>query len=511
MQAGVFAPLASSGFQDYRNLAMQEVDPNAQFVLDPKLVRPCDPVKTPTKYCFPKDHGGKAGKPSMMRATLQLMADWKATEKISIHAVVRVVGSLKLDVDEYAQPSKLGVGVDRREYNRDWAWRNYYNEVDLREFYVDVEATRWLSFRIGRQQVTWGDIGSYRLLDVVNPTNSTWHFGPLESFEDTRIPLWILKTFIEIKDWDQSLEVVWVPAIDRDEDLVTTPLTFVGAWGLPLSNTPSPHLIHEKKMMYPGNVIEDQRIGFRWQGSITPAASYSLVYYYTHQLSPPIPLYFDLDPNSPTNDITTLYLGFPRQHIAGFTFDYAFENPIGMVAKFEMSIEPDHTYPRKSKGYRFMKPDDNIPNRYHFEPIEKPTVNYAVQLMRPTMIRWLNPTSNILFVGQFMHTMIPTLTRLERRELTTVPGFNDYELQKHSYTGVFVMATNYLHGLLSPRMTAAYVHPKSGFISGALSVRIGPHWRIRLQVTDFFGHDQYRGVGLFRDRDEINLRVRCQF
>ena len=86
------------------------------------------------------------------------------------------------------------------------------------------------------EKVAWGEIGQYRLLDVVNPSNDTWHFGPLESFEDTRIPLWIVKGLVEFPSIDHSLEIVWLPGIDRPQDMVTVPLSFVGAWGPPRSN-----------------------------------------------------------------------------------------------------------------------------------------------------------------------------------------------------------------------------------------------------------------------------------
>ena len=504
MQGGVFVPLTSQLYQDHDSRSFRE-KPGGDGVDETK---PCDPVKNPLAPCMPVDHGAKAGKLSIMRGSIRLVGDWRPEEKVTVHGVISLVGSLKLDVDKYAQPPSFPDGVNRRDYAKDWAWRNYYNEVDLRELYVDIEATKWLTFRLGRQQVVWGDINSYRLLDVINPVNTTWHFGPLESFEDTRIPLWIWKTMFEIKEWDHSLEFVWVSALDRDKEMVNPPLTLVGAWGLPLSNTPSPFIIKEKKFLYPGNEIEDSRIGLRWRGNITPASTYSLMYFYTHVISPPIPMYWDLAENMV--DIETLYLGFPRQHIAGAAIDYAFESPIGMVAKLEASVEPDRTYPRISST-PFMHEDPEIENRQVFEPPEKTTVNYAVQLMRPTMIRWLNPTQNFLFVTQWSHTIVPDLSEFERQDLVVVPGFNDYKLQAHSFTGVFAVATNYMHGLLSPKVTAAYIHPKSGFIATQLAVRLGRNWRLRLQVTDFFGADPYKAVGFFRDRDEVNLLVRYQF
>ncbi len=532
LQSGVFVPLGLDGFYD-KDRAFQDHPMKAyrtrtlggghkEYLYD----RPCDPAFDPNAECSPVDHGGRAGNASMFRGTMQLEGDWAPYEYINLHAVVRGVYSLAIQQDYWAQPPAYFDVSDRAE----WVQQNMYNEFDLREFYLDYYATDWLSFRIGRQQVTWGETGQYRLLDVINPVDNSWHFGPLESFRDTRIPLWIAKALIEFQNIDHSLELVWVPGIDRPEDSVTVPLTFVGAWGLPPSSTPSSLKFMKKEFLYPSQDMPDSmRGGFRWKGNITSRATYSLVYYYTHQLSPPVPSYYDYMPlvgadGQPvvvdgvtfydSNFMETLYLEYPRQHIAGFSLDYTFENPIGMVAKLEAAIEPDRTFPRTSKGQDGHTPDlayGDGSQRVHINPIQKPVLSYAVVLMRPTMIRFLNPTQNFLLVLQWMHTIIPDISDVEKIALVNIPGFNDYTIQTHSWKIIGALRTSYFHGFLSPKVIVAYVHPESGFVTASLSFRIYDHWRAQLAVTDFFGTDPYKAVGLFRDRDEVNLRVRFQF
>lgn len=516
VQGGVFVPLTSNLFQDYDSSAFLKIGNDIRVNEDAYA---CDPVNVPQKPCYPTSHGAKAGKASMLRSTLQLMGEWRPEEHILVHAVVRLVGSLKLDLDQYAQLPIYPDDMDRRQYNIDTVWRKYYNEIDLREFYVDIEATSWLSFRLGRQQVVWGDVNSYRLLDVINPVNNTWHFGPLESFEDTRIPLWIVKAMFEMKDIDHSLELLWVPGLDRDEETVNTPLTFVGAWGLPLSNTPSPFIIDEKVFMYPGNEFKDMRAGLRWRGNISPQSTYSLMYYYTHMVSPPVPLYFDLKPREggygyDQSHMEKLYLGYPRQHMAGFSIDYAFQSPIGLVAKLEASVEPDRTYPVRSdlKNTHYDTEFGDGSQRLVFNVKKKPVLNYAVQFIRPTMIRFLNPTQNFLLLLQFSHSVIFDLSEVDKMVLINIPGYNDYPVTTaESFSAVFLMATTYMHGMIAPRFVVAYVHPNSAFISTSVSFRLGRHWRLKVQLTDFFGSNPYKALGLFRDKDEINLSVRYQF
>ena len=51
----------------------------------------------------------------------------------------------------------------------------------------------------------------------------------------------------------------------------------------------------------------------------------------------------------------------------------------------------------------------------------------------------------------------------------------------------------------------------SGFVSLQLAISPSDNWRINLALTEFWGNKAYHGLGFFRDRDEINLRIRYQF
>jgi hypothetical protein len=513
MQGGVFAPLFSDKFKPHENLAgftTPSGNPNPQM--------PCDPVTIQTLQCLPYDHGQKPGSPSIARATFQLEAQWNISDKVGLHAIVRAVRSLQLPADEYAQiPAPHPDPALRKDYAERWAHDNYYQELDLREFYLDLTPKSWLSFRIGRQQVAWGDTGQYRLLDVVNPQNNTWHFAPLEAIEDTRIPLWMWLTTIDMPEIDHSLELLWIPLIDRPKDTVHTPISFVGAWGLPYTNAPTSFYMERREFRYPGQRLEDQRAGLRWKGNLGAHTSYSLVYMYTHQLGPPVPLYYEQKPLATggfdSSNASVAVLTFPRQHIAGFTLEQLID-PLAMIARLEAAFEPNRTYPGDT---RTTHPVPEHGNRYFFYKNVEMAVSYAAVLQRPTMIRFLNPTQNFLLIAQFMHTAVPTLTEddVKTGYLREVPGYNKWEAQKHSYRVIFAARTNYLNGKITLGLTGAYIpNPyadDSGFYSIDLGFRFGPHYRLNVTATDFFGKDPYRDLGLFRDRDELHAALSVLF
>jgi hypothetical protein len=518
MQGGLFVPLVSDGFKAHENEAYRK----DQFGYD--RTAPCDQVANPnvgSNGCFPVDHGKKAGSPSLARATLQIEAHWDFTSKFALHTIIRGVRMAKVAADQYAQVPSPPDDVNlRREYAENWV-HDQYNRFELREFYLDALPLSWLTFRIGRQQVAWGETGQFRLLDVVNPIDSTWHFGPLESFEDQRIPLWMLLTTIDVPKLHAALEMLWIPGLDKKRDFVSPPLSNAGAWGVPYSNQPGTYRIRNKNFRYPGNKdLSDSRFGARWKGDLGDHGSYSFVYMYTH-MQVPVLKEIDLTPTGMTAAGQALFspdtadrasLVFPRQHIAGMSAEYVLDDPFGMTLRFEGAVEPNRSYSQRTDtgGDSLSKPGHII-----YAPSKEVAVSYALVVQRPTMIRFLNPVQNFLLVGQFMHTAVPTLDPLKDANAVQVVGYNDWSAQKHSYTVVAYATTTYLNGIFTPRLTGVWIinpyYKDSGYYSIDLGFRVGPHYRVNVMATDFIGKNPYRDIGLFRDRDELHASVTVLF
>lgn len=72
-------------------------------------------------------------------------------------------------------------------------------ESDLRAAYIDLSLTQMpLRFRLGRQQVVWGESDYFRLMDVWNPLDVRWHFHQETNWEEIRVPLWLMKAVWDI-------------------------------------------------------------------------------------------------------------------------------------------------------------------------------------------------------------------------------------------------------------------------------------------------------------------------
>jgi Protein of unknown function (DUF1302) len=110
-------------------------------------------------------------------------------------------------------------------------------ENTLREAYVDFAlADAPLSFRLGRQQVIWGESDYFRLMDVINPLDTTWHLG-FEEWDKLRIPLWLVKGIWNMGNLgpihNAFTELVWNPGDFQPGNKVE----FLPApWAVPIAN-----------------------------------------------------------------------------------------------------------------------------------------------------------------------------------------------------------------------------------------------------------------------------------
>lgn len=107
-------------------------------------------------------------------------------------------------------------------------------ENRLREAYVDFKLKDApLSFRLGRQQVIWGESDQFRIMDIWNPLDTSWHFQQ-ESWDNIRVPLWLGKGLWDIGQLgplsNTFLEVVYNPG-DFQPGIKANFLP--NPWGLP--------------------------------------------------------------------------------------------------------------------------------------------------------------------------------------------------------------------------------------------------------------------------------------
>ncbi len=116
-------------------------------------------------------------------------------------------------------------------------------ENQLRELYVDLKmADIPVSFRLGKQQIIWGEADDFRMLDRANPLDTSWHYimeipPPSFGWDDLRIPLWMLKGLWDIGNIGGTIsntffEAFWNPGDWRPVKVGYLPRP----WGLRIQN-----------------------------------------------------------------------------------------------------------------------------------------------------------------------------------------------------------------------------------------------------------------------------------
>ncbi len=79
---------------------------------------------------------------------------------------------------------------DRKDYKHP---RSFDKDI-LTEAYLDIEKGPW-QFRIGKQIVIWGQLDTNRVADVVNPLDLRWGVPGLDTWEEVKKGLWMIRGF----------------------------------------------------------------------------------------------------------------------------------------------------------------------------------------------------------------------------------------------------------------------------------------------------------------------------
>ncbi|MEB2285666.1 MAG: hypothetical protein OZ922_13390 [Myxococcales bacterium] len=183
-------------------------------------------------------------------------------------------------------------------------------ENQLRELYVDIKlADVPLSFRLGKQQVIWGEADDFRMLDRANPLDTSWHYimeipPPSFGWDDLRIPLWMVKGLWDIGNIGNIsnvfLEAYWNPGDWRPVKVSYLPRP----WGLriqnplfnredgamlapfrnPLTGGPLERLMKGSALFkqgdYDRNPVENSQVGVRLSGVFPNGLQLGLHYFY---------------------------------------------------------------------------------------------------------------------------------------------------------------------------------------------------------------------------------------
>lgn len=123
--------------------------------------------------------------------------------------------------------------------------------VDVRELYMDI-FTKKVDFRIGRQQIVWGQADGVFITDIVSPLNLTEFL--LWDFNEIRLGVNAVKTKY-YPTQDQTFELVWIPIF------TSSILPDANSIWRPQQDFPAPPTFDSTKMAIPSNIENSEFYG----------------------------------------------------------------------------------------------------------------------------------------------------------------------------------------------------------------------------------------------------------
>ena len=130
---------------------------------------------------------------------------------------------------------------DSDQWKRDYAGSRETLSTDykMRELFMDATLGSW-NFRVGKQQVVWGETDGLRLMDIINPLDMRRQFVTRD-WRDIRISQTMVKATYGIDQQSNTfLELLWNPGdIRRDKIYFDTTMSddYKSPWTI--SNSPA--------------------------------------------------------------------------------------------------------------------------------------------------------------------------------------------------------------------------------------------------------------------------------
>lgn len=183
--------------------------------------------------------------------------------------------------------------------------------LDIREAFFDGEIgnSYW---RIGKQQVVWGQSDGLKILDVINP--QSFREFILDDFENSRIPLWMLNVELTLSD-TENLQLLWIPDNTYNE-LAEVGSEFAVTSELLLPSLPDQINASGFVQQRPSAVFSDSEFGVRYSNFYRGWDLSANYFYHFHDNAV---IYQELTSNG-----IQLSSQYKRNHLAGFTASKAF-------------------------------------------------------------------------------------------------------------------------------------------------------------------------------------------
>jgi len=421
----------------------------------------------------------------------------KPLERWGLELKYRIVGRFMYEAVYMVGPQVL---QDVREQNKADI-DDFMQSYDLWECYADI-AKGPAFFRIGRQNLSWGETDVFRLLDVINPLDNTYG-GIFEDLDDRRIPLWMLRGSYNFGNVGPAssltLEGFWVPG---SWDARVAPIAPSGTpYAVPLAPAPLPILVET-----PGKTMSSSRWGARLQGVLLDSVNLSVGHYQSYLDLPSTLL--NVEDTGGLLPEYSLEIYYDQVQVTGGAANW-WESHLDVVVRAEVAwfweesvFIPEENTPLVPTGLP-IPGLEVLPAQGH--KTEKDILRWMIGFDKNLWIRKLNKTQTFFLSMQYFGQWIPNYDDRIKQAVPIYPDDSNYASVKEvEGTFTFLMNTTYFSGQLSPQVVVAYDARGAWMFQPQLGFLREP-FRFLVQYSGIYG--TFTNFGFFRDRDQISFVI----
>lgn len=443
---------------------------------------------------------------SMLRGSVLLDADAKLGAGIKLKAIARfdreVNTSYMKRLDNL--PGQSGKLIDE------------YDQSELREFYVDFPVGDRVNFRLGKQQVVWGETDFFRAMDVVHGWNYTWRsFLEVEN-EELRKPLILANMRIQVPEAKGSLQVIVRPGWDRDKDIGNTYDLFGGRW----ANQPNKGVnffgpagggvnLTNYDYHHPDGDIDDVTGGLRWAGE-AGKINYSFAYMKTFNNDPVVNSAFVPWKKAPTGLLGDFI--YPKIDVFGATAS-GYSETLDAVLSTEVVYNKDVPFNVGSNFFGGALPGFG-------GVMLKNTLQTMFRIDKQINLSPLIGTSRPSFFSvQLFNTRVLSFDKAD--DIVFLAGYGAPRKQDSAML-TMILAMNYRNDRINPAIAAGWdASYGGGFVIPSVEFVMGDKWRLKAEADLFFnrGRNKQPGqvenrtglMGYFANNNQLAFRLTRQF
>ncbi|WP_218568370.1 DUF1302 family protein [Pseudomonas sp. H9] len=457
----------------------------------------------------PETRADDKGKLSMVRSSLMLDAD-AVTGPLSWKAIARLDKEVMTDYQDDLQDINRSM-VNTGARGRGSDLMGEYDQAELREFYFDYEYDR-VKFRVGKQQVVWGETDFFRAMDVVQGFDYRWRSFLEPENEELRKPLIMLNTTLQVPELDGSLQVLVRPGLDAHNAIGNSVDFYGGRWA------PQPYRgtdffsVVDTDYDHPQGDNEKVTAGLRWAGLIGDV-NYSLAWLKSYQGDPVINSRFNPYKKTPKGILgdaihpeITVIGATASTYVAAADAVFSTELVYTQDAAFNLGSEPlfGGAVP---PGFGGIK--------------RKDTFTSMVRMDKTVDLTRLLGTSRPSFLStQLFNTRVLGFSKDD--DLVELAAFSAKK-KRNTTLLTTVLQMNYRNDTINPSLAGGVdVGNGGGFLIPAVEFVMGDNWRLRAEADLFFAagnsnesaqddSSSTRLFGYFDNHDQLVLRLTRQF